>query len=165
MAAVYPATFDADDREKYEDTRHPHTSLSANVQVKVQRYAVCQLSSKSRKRTKKLNFEISAEGAIPAAFVKIEGKSGYEYTDENGEVWTVSITGETTGKIHELGQITDKSATKTGGQGWSSAYASVTSFNMEGCSFPDGQVSLSKNDCTLEELGWHSGSYDSGSLE
>lgn len=152
-AAVYPASFDAEDRELYEDTPYPHTSLSANVQVKTQRYKVCELESKSRNRTKNLNFKISVEGEIPAAFVKIKGESGYEYTDSNGEVWTVSIEGETTEKIHGLGQITHKEASITGGSDWFVAYATITSFGMNQCSFSDKQVSLSKRDCTLEELG------------
>ena len=153
-AAVYPANFDSNDRETYEDTPYPNTSLSANVQVKVQRYSVCLLESKSREFTKTHNFAISVAGEIPAGLVKIETSTGYiyEYTDEYGEVWTASIEDETTGMKHALGQVTDKTATKNGGSDWSAAYATVSSFNMD-CGFPDGEVSLSKGECTLEELG------------
>lgn len=152
-AAVYPANFDSNDRETYEDTPYPSTSLSANVQVKVQRYKVCSLKSKSGKVTKTRSFEISVAGEIPTAFVEIEASGKYEYTDEYGVVWTVTITGETTGMIHDLGQVTDKTATINGGSDWSAAYATVSSFDMEDCIFPDGEVSLSKGECTLEELG------------
>ncbi len=154
-AVVYPRLFDYADRELYEDTPYPHTSLSANVQVKTQRYAICKLKRKSSSTTKEAKFEISVEGEIPTAFVKIQGTTSYQYTDTQGTVWSVSITGETTQSIPELGQVTDKTASQTGGSDWSAAYATVTSFNMRSCSFPGSQVSLSKNDCTPEERGMY----------
>lgn len=154
-AAVYPATFSASDREAYEDRPYPYTSLSANVQIKTQRYKVCTLRSKSRNVEKTAHFKISVAGEIPAGLTKVEigGEVGYQYTDQSGEVWRVSLDDELEQKIHGLGQVTDKSASKSGGSDWSAAYATVSSFNMEDCSFPDKEVSLSKSECTLEELG------------
>lgn len=156
MAAVYPAVFDAEDREDYEDTPYPSTSLSANVQVKTQRYKVCFLESKSSSDTQRLNLKISAAGEIPAGVVKVttEVSTEYEYTDVSGQVWTVTFEGETTEKEHGLGQITTKEASKSLGNKWAQAHAKVSSFNMEGCSFPDQEVSLNKGDCTLEEVGY-----------
>ena len=155
MAAVYPASVEYANLADHENTPYPHTSLSANVQIKTQRYAVCKLRSKSSSTTKEMKFEISVQGAIPTAFVNIQGTTSYQYTDTQGTVWSVSVTGETTESIHGLGQVIDKTSSKTGGSDWSLAYARVTSFSMVGCSFPSGQVSLSKDDCTVLELAMH----------
>ena len=154
-AAVYPANFDPKDRKLYEDTDLPKTSLSANVQVKTQRYAICYLESESGNTSKSVNLEFTVGAEMPAGVtkIKVEGKTGYQYIDERGRVWSVTITDTTTGKIHDLGFVVDRTASKTGGSDWRSAYARITSFSMEACNFTEKQLSFSTRDCTLEELG------------
>jgi hypothetical protein len=152
-AVVYPYQFDAAERENYEDTPYPSTILIATAEKIVLKCKWVHLTGASSTTTHQVKLEVTAGGKVKG-LVEVSGTAGYQYTDENNVVWEAVIGEDTTKDIYQEGKPTKKTASKTGGSDWFTALATVTSFGMQSCSFDGEQVSLSKNDCTLEELGY-----------